>query len=157
MIENLPTKVDDVGRIVIPKKARKILNIQYNEELLLTVKKNKIELRKQENDKELNIIKEKIKKIEENYDIDFLVAADSKIIFTTKNYEQYQNKELINEKKSNITYSENTKLTKEDILKIPHYYSILSFDDYTEGQIFVIFENEENKKIANLFINLLIR
>lgn len=157
MIENLPTKVDDVGRIVIPKKARKMLNIEYNEELLLTVKKNTIELKKQSKNNELSKIKEKVKKIEQEFNISFLIANDNEIVYTSKKYENLKDRKTINDKISNITYSKLTKITNEDTLEEPHYYCSLTFDNYTKGQIFVIFNDENDDKLAKLFINLLIR
>ena len=50
MIENLPVKVDDVGRIVIPKKIRKRFAIKTNDYLLLTATLKEIIIKKEDND-----------------------------------------------------------------------------------------------------------
>ena len=46
MIDDLPVKVDYAGRIIIPKKVRERLNINKNDNLLLSLENDKIVLKK---------------------------------------------------------------------------------------------------------------
>ena len=63
MIENLPVKVDDVGRIVIPKKIRKKFNIDPNDYLLLTTTNHEIIMKKENIDLKYKNLLEKLKYI----------------------------------------------------------------------------------------------
>lgn len=155
MIENLPVKVDDVGRIVIPKKIRKILNIQYNEELLLSVKDGNIEIKKEVMNTELNGIIEKIKIIKNNYDLDFVICDDYKVVYATEEYKYIKNKRTKKMKVHDIKYDNKTEIVSGIIIDKPHYYCLLSFDNYTSGKLFVIFNDNNDRKYANLVINLL--
>lgn len=51
MIENLPVKIDEAGRIVVPTKIRKKYNIQKNDLLILKTNENSFQLIKDDQEK----------------------------------------------------------------------------------------------------------
>jgi len=149
-------KVDELGRIVIPKKIRKQFDIKDNEILIMSTTEDKIILKKEiEEDKEFKKLLEKVSLIKENFDIDFLIANDYKIIYTTENYKEYINIKIGKKTIKDITYSDKTKITNNIYLTAPHYYCSISFDKYTNGKIFVIFKEETKKDKIKFLINLL--
>ena len=74
MIENLPIKIDEVGRIVIPQKVRKKYDIKKGCIFSLILNEKSILLTKQNNDTEFNKLLAKIHKIEKLYNFDIILA-----------------------------------------------------------------------------------
>lgn len=154
-MKDLMVKVDDVGRVVIPKKVRKHLDIKYNDLLLLSIVEDSIIIKKDESSKDLNKLIDKINIIKEKFDFDFLIANDYKIVYSSFEKEKYENFKINKFEVEDVIFSNNTNLSKDYVLTKPHYYCSLSFDNYTDGRLFLIFSNEKYLKEANLIINLL--
>ena len=154
-MENLFVKVDDVGRIVIPKRVRTQLGIENNELLLLTRRDDMIIIEKEDKSTDLDKIRDKAQTLSNKYGLDFLIANDYKILFATNEYKKYENIRINNESIGKITFSNNTAITKDTVITKPHYYCSLSFDNYTNGKLFVVFDDESKREYAELIINLL--
>ena len=73
-MENLFVKVDDVGRIVIPKRVRTQLGIENNELLLLTRRDDMIIIEKEDKSTDLDKIRDKAQTLSNKYGLDFLIA-----------------------------------------------------------------------------------
>ena len=80
MIENLPIKIDSVGRIVIPTKVRELYNIKKDSILYIEEYKNEIILIKDTKDE---IIK-KLKKLEK-HGLSFILKEQNKTLYTSEN------------------------------------------------------------------------
>lgn len=80
MIENLPIKIDSVGRIVIPTKVRELYNIKKDSILYIEEDKNEIILIKDTKDE---IIK-KLKKLEK-HGLSFILKEQNKTLYTSEN------------------------------------------------------------------------
>lgn len=154
-MENLIVKVDDVGRIVIPKKVRKQLDINYNDLLLLSMIEDSIVMKKDKKSKDLNKLIDKINIIKEKFDFDFLIANDYKIVYSSFDLEEFENLKIDKLEVEDVVFSNTTKLSKDYVLTKPHYYCSLSFDNYTNGKLFLIFSDDVISEEANLIINLL--
>lgn len=154
-MENLFVKVDDVGRIVIPKRVRTQLGIENNELLLLTRRDDMIIIEKEDKSTDLDKIRDKAQTLSNKYGLDFLIANDYKIVFATNEYKKYENIRVNNEVVEKIVFSNNTVIAKDVVITKPHYYCSLSFDNYTNGKLFVVFDDESKREYAELIINLL--
>lgn len=83
MIENLPIKIDSVGRIVIPTKVRELYNIKKDSILYIEEYKNEIILIKDTKDE---IIK-KLKKLEK-HGLSFILKEQNKTLYTSENKDE---------------------------------------------------------------------
>ena len=80
-------KIDDLGRIVIPKELRKNLNIKNSDDMEITINDNKIVLEKFYRLRNIkNILNNHFKLLDKFLDSDFIITDKEKIIFTNKNY-----------------------------------------------------------------------
>lgn len=158
MIENISVKVDDVGRIVIPKKVRKELDINIDDVLLLSVKNNKIEMKKRESNDKLDLLIEKLKKITEDYCLDIILTDNIKVVFS--NIDELKDKNIKNNIKklepNKIIKLEKTKLTEDFEIAKPHYYCSFYLNIYTKYSLFIIYKNENEEKISKMVCELLI-
>ena len=88
-------RIDDLGRVVIPKEIRKTLKIKENEQVEINVLDDSIVLNKysdiHEYDKSINNLIDIIKSV---YDRDIIITNLDKIVLTTKDYKDYINLEL---------------------------------------------------------------
>ena len=66
MFENIPVKVDSVGRMVIPKNIRKMYNIDKNSLLFLSLERDQILFIKDESQQKLNSLLEKLTRLEKH-------------------------------------------------------------------------------------------
>lgn len=139
MIENLPIKVDDVGRIVIPKKVRKELNININDILLLSTNNEKIELTKKENEEEKNLLK-KVKNIYKQTNLNIFLLKENKTIYSSKK------EKLLKEKQDN-GYKYKT--------KNPYIYCEIKLNNYTKYELLITYENKEEENLASLICEIL--
>lgn len=155
MLENLSVKVDDLGRIVIPKKVRRKLNIKNNELLLLSIKEDTITIEKDNKCTEFDRLKEKVIKINKEYGLDFLITNDYKIVFGTNSYKQYENLKIYKREIEKSVFSNSTEIGRGVVITKPHYYCSLSFDNYTNGRLFVVFDSFGDEEYAKLIIDLL--
>ena len=158
MIENISVKVDDVGRIVIPKKVRKELDINIDDVLLISVKNKKIEMQKRENNDKLKSLIKKLEKLIEDYCFDVFLTDNQKVIFS--NIDELKNMKIkSNIKKletNNIMKMEETILTDEFEITEPHYYCSFYLDIYTKYNLFIIYKNTKTENIAKIVCELLI-
>ena len=88
-------RIDNLGRVVIPKEIRKTLKIKENEQVEINVLDDSIVLNKysdiHEYDKSINNLIDIIKSV---YDRDIIITNLDKIVLTTKDYKDYINLEL---------------------------------------------------------------
>lgn len=158
MIENISIKVDDVGRIVIPKKVRKELDINIDDILLLSVKNNKIEMEKRDNNYKLERLINKLQNLTEDHNLDIILTDNIKVIFS--------NIIKLNEQKININKKEfeinrvikinKTPLTKEFEITQPHYYCCFYLNIYTRYNLFVIYKTKKDEKLAKTICELIL-
>jgi len=85
VIEDLPVKVDDVGRVVIPMKVRKMMDIKVNDILLLSTNKDVISIKKQEINSSYKRLLDKIESISKNYELDFILVNSKRVVYSTLN------------------------------------------------------------------------
>lgn len=160
VIENLPVKIDEVGRVVIPQKVRKKYDIKKDCTLSLSLEKESVIFTKQDSNEEFNKLLEKFHKIENLYNFDILLANQDKILYTSKKYENLKDQKPSNEVKK-IILKKGTKqkstlnITEEFTLAESHYYSLINFNNYTNYLLIIIYKDENLKKIASLICKLL--
>ena len=160
MIENLPVKVDDVGRIVIPKKIRKKFNIETNDYLLLTTTNHEIIMKKENTDLKYKNLLEKLKYINKTFNFDIIMINNRTISYTTENYSYLRKlkttKELEEKAlKKNIIFAKNTNLTKGINLQKSHCYGTVYIENYSNIIVFIIFYDDKNKDLAKTTLKLL--
>lgn len=157
MIENISVKVDDVGRIVIPKKVRKELNINIDDILLLSVKNQKIEMVKRYNSNEIEKLIKKLKLLNEEYDFCTVVTNNEKIVYS--NIDDLKDKKVHKDIKkievNTISKQEKTILTEDYIINKPHYYCSFYLDIYTKYNLFIICKTKTEEKYAELICKML--
>lgn len=158
MIENLPIKIDEVGRIVIPQKVRKKYDIKKGCIFSLILNEKSILLTKQNNDTEFNKLLAKIHKIEKLYNFDIILADKEKVLYASKKYKDLMKekvtleiKKIIKEERENEEFN----LTKSFSLTDPYYYSLINFNNYTKYLFIILYKKVETKKIASLICKLL--
>ena len=151
-------KIDELGRIVIPKEIRNVLGIHSNDDLEIFIDDMKIVLTKYEkSDNILNYSNNVVKIIEEKLNIKVFVTNKEKII-TTGNFKnkELDSKllELIEERKRYES------INKETINKISGYfviYPIIVESDILGLLMFAketAFTNEE-KILTNIILKLI--
>ena len=95
MTSGIVRRIDNLGRVVIPKEIRKTLKIKENEQVEINVLDDNIVLNKysdiHEYDKSINNLIDIIKNV---YDRDIIITNLDKIVLTTKDYKDYINLEL---------------------------------------------------------------
>lgn len=157
-------KIDNLGRIVIPKEMRKRLNLKKEEKMELYVDENKIILEKYDELYTLiNVTKNYINIIDKIFEFNILVTNLKKIIGTTSNVSYYQNKEitteyynLINERKE--MEKSNIYITKDKIINSYVYIKPIINNTELLGSIVFISNNKINlfeKKQIHFFIELI--
>ena len=158
MIENLPIKIDEVGRIVIPQKVRKKYDIKKGCIFSLILNEKSILLTKQNNDTEFNKLLAKIHKIEKLYNFDIILADKEKVLYASKIYKDLMKEKVTLEIKKIIKAereNEEFNLTKSFSLTDPYYYSLINFNNYTKYLFIILYKKVETKKIASLICKLL--
>lgn len=89
---NYIRKIDELGRVVIPKELRKALKIQDNENIRISLENNKINISKYSYlDNYLKFMEELCQIIEEIYKCELIIKNREKILYS--NYKE-QNKHL---------------------------------------------------------------
>ena len=151
-------KIDELGRIVIPKEIRNVLSIHSNDDLEIFIDNMKIVLKKYEkSDNILNYSNNIVKIIDEKLNIKVFVTNKEKII-TAGNFKnkELDSKllELIEERKRYES------INKETINKISGYfviYPIIVESDILGLLMFAketVFTNEE-KILTNIILKLI--
>lgn len=121
-------RIDNLGRIVIPKEIRKVLKLKENEEVEIKVEDDKIILNKYS---ELKTIKEAINKliitIEDLYNKDIIITDLNNIIYTSNKYKYLLNKEISDYLNNLILNRENINSLEKKNLMITNTYEINSY------------------------------
>lgn len=126
---NYIRKIDELGRIVIPKEVRNKLKIQDNESILINVDENKINISKYSYlNNYYRFINELCNQLEEIYKLQIIISDREKTIF------------------SNVTQKTNNEYN-EDIIK----------DSTIVGHLTIYGENNENyEKLSKLISRIII-
>lgn len=158
MIENISVKVDDVGRIVIPKKIRKELDININDILMLSVNDKKIEMEKRKESNKLESLIKKLETLTREYYIDIILTNNIKVVFS--NIESLKDKKVCKDikkiKTKKVIKENKTILTSDFNINTPHYYCSFYLDIYTKYNLFVIYKKEKNENLAKTICELLL-
>ncbi len=144
---NVEIKIDEAGRVLIPKKIRNNLNIKKFDRLQLLVQDEEIILKKKDQNEELEKLINKIDYLVKRFNVSYLVIDKKAIIKTSKDYKGYNMTKVskLPVLKSNIVTSTRTKLRDDlEIIKT-HYYFASKKDSYDKIMVIVII-NDENFK-----------
>ena len=151
-------KIDELGRIVIPKEIRNILSIRSNDDLEIFIDDMKIILSKYEKSNSiLNYSNTIVKLINDNLDIKMFVTSKDKVITDGSFKEKEIDKKLINLIYERKKYES---ICVEKIINLTGYfliYPIIVDSDILGLLIFVknnLFTNEE-KIITNIVLKLI--
>lgn len=152
-MKGISRKIDELGRIVVPKEIRNNLNINVNDELEIYVNDNKIILEKYS---KLENIKEFIIKLIK----DIKNVNGMKILVTDKDKIIDSNELITNELKKiieNNVNKENIKLKLTDKLEITCSINIIKENYSPIGAVITISDNikEIDLKIANFVAQML--
>ena len=150
-------KIDDLGRIVIPKELRKSLNIKNSDDLEITITDDKIILEKYYRLKNLkNTLNKYFKMLDKFLDSDFIISDKENILLTSKEYSDLKDTKLSNKIIELLDYRkpvlENSftslKLTSDIELNKNYYFYPIIIDTDILGSI-IIFNNKkiETKEI----------
>lgn len=158
---NFIKRIDDLGRIVIPKEVRRFLDIQNNENMEISINNNEIVLKKYNflNKIEKNLIK--LCNLVQNISNKIIVVTDrDKVIYST--IESIINKKISNKLKDNIINQKeldmNIHITDEYKIKSNFIYKPLIIESNQVGLIILIDEdiNEKDElllEIVSKYIN----
>lgn len=144
-------KIDDLGRIVIPKELRKSLNIKNSDDLEITITDDKIILEKYYRLKNLkNTLNKYFKMLDKFLDSDFIISDKENILLTSKEYSNLKDTKLSNKIIDLLDYRkpvlENSftslKLTSDIELNKNYYFYPIIVDTDILGSI-IIFNNKK--------------
>lgn len=156
MVEKTQIKIDDSGRIVLPKLVRNKFSLEKNEYLTLETDEEKIILKKNKVQEKYKNIINKLDYINKKYNLSLIMMDNNEIIYTTEDYKKllhkkrYKNLTISNK----LNYKENTTISKTDILDKEHFYFEITIDPYTKAYLFII-TKKDNKPLIELIYNLL--
>lgn len=140
MGERTQVKLDDFGRLVIPKSIRKKFMLKENEFLLLESDEEKIILKKKVVSLKYKRLIKKLEFLSDKYNLSLVMIDNNEVIYTTFKFDYLLNKKI--DKKvfdcEGFNCSDNTKITKNDVLNINHYYFPIYVDSYTKCLLFVV-------------------
>lgn len=154
-------KIDELGRIVIPKEIRKNLNIRNGEDVSIFVKDNMIVLKKYERALTIKEISQKYINAFKKINDDVVLISDKNSIISSSNFEYIDKKidnkifNLINERKS----EEGTVLNLGgEVINSAYIVSPIIVDTDAIGAVISICKDRlnEKSKIFNNVINILI-
>ena len=154
-------KIDELGRIVIPKEIRKNLNIRNGEDVSIFVKDNMIVLKKYERALTIKEISQKYINAFKKINDDVILISDKNSIISSSNLEYIDKKidnkifNLINERKS----EEGTVLNLGgEVINSAYIVSPIIVDTDAIGSVISICKDRlnEKSKIFNNVINILI-
>ncbi len=89
-------KIDELGRIVIPKNIRKNLSIKTNDSLEISVVGNTINIEKNKSIRNYDVYVEKLATLFSKCDINILVTNRDRVIFNNTNINDINVTDLIN-------------------------------------------------------------
>ena len=152
-------KIDDLGRIVIPKEIRKNLKINEGDNIEIFVDTNDVVLKKYSF---LNSMAEFSKKLVDSfykiYNKDIIITDKDKIIAVSKNFSMYLNKNI----SSSIRHNINNRNCIYDSSEIASDFSSIYYllpiivDSDAIGSIIVL-DNDVSEKVINLLNTILIK
>lgn len=154
-------KIDELGRIVIPKEIRKNLNIRNGEDVSIFVKDNMIVLKKYERALTIKEISQKYINAFKKINDDVVLISDKNSIISSSNFEYIDKKidnkifNLINERKS----EEGTVLNLGgEVINSAYIVSPIIVDTDAIGAVISLCKDRlnEKSKIFNNVINMLI-
>lgn len=154
-------KIDELGRIVIPKEIRKNLNIRNGEDVSIFVKDNMIFLKKYERALTIKEISQKYINAFKKINDDVVLISDKNSIISSSNFEYIDKKidnkifNLINERKS----EEGTVLNLGgEVINSAYIVSPIIVDTDAIGAVISLCKDRlnEKSKIFNNVINILI-
>ena len=154
-------KIDELGRIVIPKEIRKNLNIRNGEDVSIFVKDNMIVLKKYERALTIKEISQKYINAFKKINDDVILISDKNSIISSSNLEYIDKKidnnifNLINERKS----EEGTVLNLGgEVINSAYIVSPIIVDTDAIGAVISLCKDRlnEKSKIFNNVINILI-
>ena len=154
-------KIDELGRIVIPKEIRKNLNIRNGEDVSIFVKDNMIVLKKYERALTIKEISHKYINAFKKINDDVILISDKNSIISSSNLEYIDKKidtkifNLINERKS----EEGTVLNLGgEVINSAYIVSPIIVDTDAIGAVISLCKDRlnEKSKIFNNVINILI-
>lgn len=90
-------KVDDTGRIIIPKKVRDKYGMKCNDVLLLSMCDDGFTLRKEFLGCDLKILIEKIKFLENKYNVKMILTDNERVIYETNDIYGIRDKQISKE------------------------------------------------------------
>lgn len=154
-------KIDELGRIVIPKEIRKNLNIRNGEDVSIFVKDNMIVLKKYERALTIKEISQKYINAFKKINDDVVLISDKNSIISSSNFEYIDKKidnkifNLINERQS----EEGTVLNLGgEVINSAYIISPIIVDTDAIGAVISLCKDRlnEKSKIFNNVINILI-
>lgn len=156
-MENIPVRIDDAGRLLIPKKIREYYKIKAHDILFLSKSEKGIIIEKEIDDTEKLV--NKLEYLKKTFQIDYILVSKKTIVQASENYNEYLKSKLSNYhdfSDSKIEYKTKTILNNELEISKPHYYFFTRINDYKTLLIFVILNKEENKKQIYSHINMIL-
>lgn len=146
-------RIDNLGRIVLPKEIRKALRIQNGDSLEISLNEEYVVLKKHSQMNNLNDITKALTK-----SINGMIITSNDKIMTGKYINEKISNDLIDilNKRKDV-YGDNIKITNTDTLKGSYYISPIIVSGDTAGLVILVKENieEEDKKIARIISNFL--
>lgn len=155
-------RIDELGRIVIPKEIRNTLGIRDGELLEIYINNDEIIIKKFSQVKNIKDISLKICDIiSDTCNIDILITDRERVIVTTNNLQNVINKELTNELKNLIDERYNYESKNKEIkFNIEKYFTIIPIITSTDcsGLVIVVTNNKnsENMIYAKIIQKLIV-
>lgn len=146
-------RIDELGRIVIPKEIRKNLKIRDNDELLINVSNDNIVLSKYEKFSEDEVLKTLIKSFSKELKVNIVITSKDKVIVSSN--DKYNNLELSNSlisrilKRESISSLNPSKISLfNDVIEVSHIVCPFYVLSDVIGSIIVFKEDELNNNIS---------
>ena len=144
-------RIDELGRIVVPKELRSNLGIRDGEPLEIYIENNSIIIKKYSQVENIKEISEKICNIMcDVCNIDIILTDREKILITSNNLKEYVNKSLDEKLKLLIdnreSYVSNIKENKFNLMKYFTIFPIITSTDCS-GLIIIVSENKQDENI----------
>ncbi len=159
-------RIDDLGRIVIPKEIRKNFKINEGDSLEIFVDSNGVVLKKYSLLDDVFLLSAKL--VDSAYSIygrNILVTDKETVIAASKNYQSYLNKELTHhvkeniERRSELSFHEGFSIVLDHTIQDDCYLVPLLVNSETVGSIIMVGNHliEEDKKLALFIASILIK
>ncbi len=159
MIENLPIKIDESGRIVIPAKIRRKFNIVPGSILYLQEKRGSLYFYKEKEVSKYKKLIYNLKFLEREYHFGIILTDENVVRYTSEKYKKLLNQKISNNlkerlKQESILKATKTKITTEFTLRTIHYYCVITIPEYTKFILFISCDSSEYEKKAYLACHL---